>query len=280
MTPEWEVHIATPSTLKTFLHAVRENNSTPTFRVCKEDTFSGLRLNSIAVNHTVLVKACYECAVTLVERDVAHFTVDASVMSTLMHDVQASQVVVIAKYATEDALRLRFVNTGASDTWSESLLRLVEDEEYQEFPVLPLNFTYQVELSTEHLKAVCRVVKALHTSNIEFAMKKGEDNFNVFELRTRCDGATVSKMFHCTQSEDKEGFRVVTREAEEGVDVAQMEDVLCLRFSAAYISTIVKHMDRKTVMLYLGPESPLLLHYGLGGDQSYIDVIMAPISDE
>ncbi len=59
------------------------------------------------------------------------------------------------------------------------------------------------------------------------------------------------------------------------VDTEDLESKFKAAFPIVYMNGMLKSMDRQTIQLYLGKDLPLVMHYGLGNDMSYIKIILA-----
>lgn len=264
---EWEVTIYAPLTFKTFLNVIKEASPHVGFSVC-HTPFEGLRVSCIAESHTAVIKAAYECSTS----GEASFVADASVFLSVLHDVKPAHAITLRKYTASDGMHVSFPGTHAT-------IPLI-DEDLVDVPLLPMTFQFQIEINTDVLKNMCRMVKALHTNSLEFRLTRRENN-HCFTLRTTSDGTSITKVYACGQTrDDATGAYQILSSQENDVYEVDNEVVLNQQCSTTYISAMLKHMEKKTVMLHMGETCPLMMHYNLGGDESFIDVIMGVTNDE
>ena len=52
------------------------------------------------------------------------------------------------------------------------------------------------------------------------------------------------------------------------------------QFSASYLNLFLKSMERQIITMKLSQDRPLLVHYPLGADKSYICFVLAPKTAE
>jgi len=293
---DWRITISTPQTFKTLLAIVQPTVTHVPFQVCMNDTdatpgasFTGLRLDAMNNSHVCMVKTAYECQVeTSTTLSNASFCVETDTFMTLLRDVRASHVVELIRYTDSVELTIQTYESANSNNWSISTIQMVDDDAVtNELDMWSLTFNYVVEIELERLKEVCRIIHAIRGNVIEFKVEEplhqdsteGAERHHYFTIAAENEGASTRKIHHSSTVSDGGpdaikvvgGNQVGGDEAERG----EMVERYSSSFPAMYLNGVLKSMDRQSVQLYLSPGLPLVLHYGLGGDASYIKIILA-----
>jgi hypothetical protein len=292
---DWRVTISTPQTFKTLLAIVQPTVAHVPFQVCMNNTettpgasFTGLRMDAMNNSHVCMVKTAYECQVeTSTTLRNESFCVETDTFMTLMRDVQASHVVELIRYTDSVELTIQTYERADSNNWSISTIQMVdEDADFNELDMWSLTFNYVVEIELERLKEVCRIIHAIRGNVIEFKVEepseqesKDGERHHYFTIAAENEGASTRKIHHSSTVSDggPDAIKVLRGNQVEGDDEerGEMVERYSGTFPAMYLNGVLKSMDRQTVQLYLGPGLPLVLHYGLGGDTSYIKIILA-----
>lgn len=292
---DWRVTISTPQTFKTLLAIVHPTVAHVPFQVCMNDiettpdsNFTGLRMDAMNSSRVCMVKTAYECKVdTSSTLRNETFCVETDTFMTLMRDVQASHVVELIRYTDSAELTIQTYERADGNNWSISTIQMVDDEaNFDELDMWSLTFNYVVEIELERLKEVCRIIHAIRGNVIELRVEEpetqtGQEHHHYFTIAAENNGASTCKIHHSSTVPDggPDTIKVVRGNQVVGEDDEERGD-LVERFSgtypAMYLNGVLKSMDRQTVQLYLSPGLPLVLHYGLGNDTSYIKIILAP----
>jgi len=295
---DWKVIISTPQTFKTLLAIVQPTVAYVPFQVCmnNEDAssgcnFTGLRMDAMNSSRVCMVKTAYECTVEC-SGDTLHnemFCVETDTFMTLMRDVQASHVVELIRYSESAELTIQTYERADSNNWSISTIQMVDDDaNFDELDMRSLTFHYVVEIELERLKEVCRIIHAIRGNVIELrveepAVQTGDVYHHYFTISAENEGVSTQKIHHSSTVHDDgpDTIKVVRSNTVSSDDdeVYRGEDVVEKfrgTYPAMYLNGVLKSMDRQTIQLYLSPGLPLVLHYGLGNETSYIKIILAP----
>ena len=267
--------------------------------------FSGLRMDAMNSSQVCMVKTAYECLVTSGGDDDATqlenpvFCVETDMLMTLLRDVQACHLVELVRYTGSANLTIHVSDQHDNSSWSISTLQLVEEEStFQELNMWNLTFHYVVEMELDRLKEVCRIVHAIRGSVVELCVEEPEEDDGVIvDATTTATTPPVEKVHYFTVAAESDGVTIrkvhLSNTIPDGgpdvIKVVRGNQVsgdesgarnLKKRFSgvypAIYLNGVLKSMERKTVQLYLSPGMPLVVHYGLGNDASYVKIVLAP----
>ncbi len=293
----WRATLPTPQTFRTLLNIVQPTVAHVPFQVCvgtDESPFTGLCMDAINDSRVCMVKTAYECMVELgPDADTTMketFCVETDTFITLMRDVQASHVVELVRYIDDADLTIHTYERADSNTWSISTIQMVdEDPNTEVLDLTSLKFDYVVEIELERLKEVCRIVHAIRGTMVEFmveelAVQTGDERHHYFTIAANHEGATTKKIHHSSTVHDGGPDTIkVVRGNQMGMDDDDAtcgERVECFKgvFPVFYLNGVLKSMDRQTVQIHLSkdPRFPMVLHYGMGNDTSYIRIILAP----
>ena len=160
------------------------------------------------------------------------------------------------------------------------------------FNIRDIDSAIGVDLCVVTLKNFCRTSKELGANHVQILVKKWELNGNEHMCLTLdADTGTAVMMyeFYCVIKSDKvetldnitESYciRAVTDGSEgtfEGKDFAEI--VFDHKFSCEYLNCVLRNMDRDAIHLCLAQNSPMIIKYSLGDDQSDIKVVVSPMS--
>jgi len=291
---DWKLVMPTPQTFKTLLNIVEPTVSNVTFQVCNGDDetpvddgkpFSGIRIDAINTSRVCLIKVAYECDVSVSdELRNEWFCIDISLLKKILKKVQASNVIELTRYTDSASVEVRIHDRDDKNNWSVSTVQLVDDtSECSNFDIVNMTFNNVVEIDLDRLKETCDLVDKIGSSVIEFSVEEPQNqpdnaHHNFFLIKAQGEGCTTQKIHHTVRISD-DSVAHIKVVSDPGTTVAYDEDVMVTKyrgvFPIGYLNGVLKSMDRQTIQLYLGTDLPLVMSYGLGGDSSYIKIILA-----
>lgn len=290
-TYDWKLTLPTPQTFKTLLAIVEPTVSNVPFQVCMDTNegdgapFTGLRMDAMNSSKVCMVKAAYECNVdvsTTLRNEM--FCVDTDMLRNLLRDVQASHEIEMIRYTDDAKLTINTHDKTDPANWSISTIQLMDvDFNMLDLDMFDITFKYVVEIELDRLKHVCRMVNSIRSSTIEFRVEEPEpkqgEHHHFFSITAEGEGATIQKVHHSSTipEGDVEHITVAhdTQVSVDAVDPDDLTEKFRGVFPIIYMNGVLKSMDRQTIQLYLGEDLPLVMHYGLGNDMSYIKIVLA-----
>lgn len=292
---DWKLTLSTPQTFKTLLSIVEPTVSNVPFQVCMDDDddgegagFTGLRMDAMNSSKVCMVKTAYRCQVE-VSTVLCNpsFCVKTDLLKNMLRDVDASHVVEIIRYRGSDKLAILGYSADSNDMSDSELCMLHDDTDIHELDMFNLTFNYVVEIELDRLKKVCHIATSINSSVVEFSVGTpvGKDSDHYFTIRAEGEGCSVSKVYHGKTAQPEGGeqrLSVGSGAATTGGCEGRHELVNHFKgaFPTVYLSGVLKSMERQTIQLYMNPGMPLVLHYGLGDEMSYIKIVLAPrVSD-
>jgi len=181
-------------------------------------------------------------------------------------------------------VEVRIYDRDNRNNWSVSTIQLVgETPEYSNFDMRNITYNHVVEIDLDRLKETCDLVDKIGSTVIEFCIEEPEEqpenaHHNFFMVRADGDGCTTQKVHHTMRISDEEvsHVRVVTnKESDLNYGDSPLVQKYKGVFPIVYLNGVLKSMDKQSIQLYFGEGLPLVMSYGLGGDSSYIKIVLA-----
>jgi hypothetical protein len=294
---DWKLVLSTPQTFKTLLNIVAPTVSNVTFQVCMEEedsgegkSFSGIRIDAINSSKVCLIKVAYECDVTVSsELRNEWFSIDIFLLKKLLKRVQPSNVIEMVMYTDASSVEMKIHDRQDRNNWSVSTIQLIEDSSgANDYDVVNMTFNHVIEIDLDMLKQTCDLVDKIGSTEIEFCIEEpmqqpDEEHHNFFSISAQGEGASTKKIHHTKRVSDQDNPEqmFVVNNSDEDLDYEGAE-LVCKysgSFPNVYMHGVLKSMERQSIQLYFGDGLPLVMHYGLGNDTSYMKVILA-LKDE
>jgi hypothetical protein len=296
---DWKLVLSTPQTFKTLLNTVHPTVENVTFQVCMEEeddkggkSFSGIRIDAINSSKVCLIKVAYECDVTASsELRNEWFSIDVALLKKLLKRVQPSNVIEMTMYTDGASVEVKINDREDRNNWSVSTIQLMEDSSQgNDYDIVNMTFNHVIEMDLDRLKQTCDLVDKIGSTEIEFCIEEPEEqpdseHHNFFTISAQGEGASTRKIHHTKRISDRENPEeicvcVVTNPDNDiDYDAIKLVQKYSGSFPNVYMNGVLKSMERQTIQLYFGEGLPLVMHYGLGNDTSYVKVILALKSD-
>lgn len=227
------------------------------------------------------------------------FCVPMDNMKTMLKDT--GDMLEIARYSnTAPDITLHSYDRNDPLNCTTSRLSNIEDGS-PSIPMDPIGSEQMVEIELPDLKSLVKTARELKATHMRFMIEtpaRLNENgtlerlppddegvvHNLFTIGIETEGASTNRTFHSiTQVETAGGdttLRALSTQQDTSGEGRQsfqhtMETFNEL-FSTTYMDLMLKSMDRERVQLFMAPEMPMIIKYGLGSDMSYLKVILAP----
>lgn len=124
---------------------------------------------------------------------------------------------------------------------------------------------------------------------MEFMVKEPADHKTgvlrtTFTISSRGDATQAHNFHSATVAEGSASETYVIRAATDSTAPDSTDDdavtVYSDAFSAQYLNLFLKSMERQIITMKLSQDKPLIVHYPLGADRSYICFVLAPKTSE
>jgi len=297
---DWWITLSTPQTFKSLLNIINGIVSPAPFQVCVNEEwdmtsppedirFTGIRIDAVNASKACMVKAAYECKVeTPGQLENPRFCLEIDTLITLLRDVQGSHVVELIKYSDLGAITIRTYNHDDRSNWSVSTVQMIEDMDSQPRDLRKLTFDYVIEMQLDRIKEVCRMVHAIKACKMTFTVKEpkiqaGIEKEHLFSISAENEGVSICKLHRSTSvcESGPDVIRIVRNDAESDFSEEEEGDNYEVKFSESfacmYLHGVFKNMDGKSIQMHFQNHLPLVIHYSLGNDLSYLRVVLAPL---
>ena len=300
---QWKVTLDTPHTFKTLLSIVTPTVSHVTFHMSKDGKFCGLLVDELNVSRVCALKIAYECSVDIQSpnpdrEEGDKFCVNTDLFKKLLSDAQASTVVNLVKREGDDFMIVETSSPSDRHSHVRDTIQLIDGSRLGDKEIDKIKFQHMIEVPSDELKMVCSKVSNIQASFVRFKIREpfvqsdeSRRQF-IFSIHGDGGGASTSKMY-CGSTfeggedvkEDETRIHIDTSNVngdmfdDESVETTTSEKFNSL-FPLNYIATVLRSIDRVNLQLFFGPSLPMVLQFGLGGELSYVKVIIAPKGDE
>ena len=289
----WKVVFPSPASFKNMIKIVAGVLSEANVQLVKTEQFQGLLIESLHPSQVCLIIASYaqtiHCAATL-NLEEHKFKIQTNVFKKFLDEMDMNNVVELYRQENSDDIVLKQVNDFGLRSQVYTIHTLADVD--KSFNIRDIDSAIGVDLCVVTLKNFCRTSKELGANHVQILVKKWELNGNEHMCLTLdADTGTAVMMyeFYCVIKSDKvetldnitESYciRAVTDGSEgtfEGKDFAEI--VFDHKFSCEYLTCVLRNMDRDAIHLCLAQNSPMIIKYSLGDDQSDIKVVVSPMS--
>ena len=245
-----------------------------------------LCIDSIDPQHVCMIQARLVCEKLVgdIESNV-EFCVDSNILNTCLKSIPPHYSLDLIK--PEGGVDIKIC---AYETLSNShcltfdLSTLCDDSETMQLTDMEYKYTVEIDLGT--LRQIVKMAMALHSSTIEMRVQgtpgvpSQSANQTILSISARGDAALTHEFFSATVQEDGEGDSCIIRAATDStssvLNRGALVEMYSDAFSAQYMTFFLKSMERQMITMKLSKDKPLIMHYPLGAEASYICFVLAP----
>lgn len=251
-----------------------------------------LCIDSIDPQHVCMIQARLSCEKVFGiehEDDVADFCIDSGLLNLCLKGIPPHYSIDIYKKHDNPDIHIRAYEalSNSHETFFK-LPTLFDESETMQLSDMQYKFTIEIDLGT--FRQIVKMSQSLKAQDIDFVVKepstddkKGRVLRTVFTIGATGDAQHEHSFFSATVQESvgNEASRVI-RAATDSAGSATKEENELLEikykdsFSTSYLNFFLKSMERQIITMKLSQDKPLILHYPLGADKSYICFVLAP----
>tara|TARA_B100000787_G_C16176739_1_gene289451 strand:+ start:258 stop:1178 length:921 start_codon:yes stop_codon:yes gene_type:complete len=247
-------------------------------KVVKNDTFEGIHIECIDSKHVCLIVARLSANVSYCSDDTT-FCVDTTTFNTCLKAVQPHFSLTMKNNQNSADIQMCAYESISNNYFTTfNVPTLVHDSDSVKLTDLDYEYTIEMDLNT--LRNIVKNTLALKGNKINLTIEVPKEtmsyNYTVFTITT--DGAATQKHQFHSVTENRQGSTCVIRTEEGGVDIPEVEKFEKKYdgdFSASYLSSFLKSMERQVISMRLSEGKPLILNYPLGTEASYICFVLA-----
>lgn len=288
----WKIVFPTPSTFKNMIKIVAGVLCEANIQLIKSDEFEGLLIESLHSSHVCLIIASYaqgiQCSPVL-NLEQQKFKLKTDKLKRMLDELDVNNILEMYREVNSDDIVLRQVDEVGSRSQTYTLHTLADVDKSHN--IKNIESAIGVDLCVLTLKSFCKTSKDLGANHVQLLVNKWEHNgmeHMCLVLDSDSTDGSIKYEFYCVIKRDtvetkgnvSESYciRAVTDgtagtfEGKEHADV-----VFDHKFSCEYMNCVLRNMERDTIHMSLAQNSPLIIKYSLGDDQSDIKVVVSPM---
>ena len=285
---EWRVTFDQTQGLRTLVDVVGNILTRVNFRITHDEKRSMhfLCIDSIDPQHVCMIQSRLICEKTFNLTEDVDFCVDSTIFNLILKSIPSHYSLDLEKHSDSADIRLNAYETLSNSHCTNYILpTLVDDSETMQLSDISYKFTIEIDLGT--LRQIVKMCLSLKGNSLDFLVKEPKELLANKTQRTTfsiSSSGEASQMhnFHSTtisEFENKDSciIRAATDStAPEGSNNDDMRTVYKDSFSATYLNYFLKSMERQIITMKLSQDKPLIIHYPLGADRSYVCFVLAP----
>ena len=285
---EWKITFDQTQGIRTLVDVVGNILNRVNFRIVydtKKNVYF-LCIDSIDPQHVCMIQARLSCEKTVNLTGSEMFCVDTNILNTLLKNVPAHYSLDLIKRTDSADIHMRTYESLSNSHETHYILSTLHDES-ETMQLSDMSYKYTIEIDLRTLRQIVKMSTQLRANQIEFSVKepsrnKQEISRTTFSISSVGDASQEHRFNSATVTESgSETETCVIRAATdatgpETVDGEEMDIKYTDSFSTQYLNFFLKSMERQIITMKLSQDKPLILHYPLGADRSYICFVLAP----
>ena len=274
---EFEVTISNPHSFKALCEVVSNVLINVHFQLVSEDSFEGVRIDTVDPTMACMVKAKFACTVWLGQQEPPCFCVRMKTLLMLFRHISAHHVLTLVKYANSPDLVLKVLHRFEATTSMEFVINTLE-QEYTRPRMMDIASEYTVEIALTQCKTIFKMSKDIKASTTQFEIYENAEGGTFFRIVAEGEEATVRYSFQSStkSQETATGQKIYALQQRNNAEVGEMTQRYCESFSTEFLNLFLKSMEKQALQLTLVPNGPLIIRYHLGADQSNVHFVLAP----
>lgn len=280
-----------PQTLYTLVSTLKNLLNRVTINVVKKETgFRGISCDSASPGMTCMVKSRLACTVDInpalndgIRTEfIVHVAEFADVIKECLN--KGTQTIEILRYQGSDKLTIDCPNAVPRDVMHlRTLMQHPEDNRLEKLKVY-----LQIQIGLHELKSFCASCVKFKAETVSIAIKEksvpnSDQKSTYIVLGFQSDSLSRSMRFPTTIDTNQQGLSQAVCEHQDRVSVGDLEDYSVVyqeNFAVEFLNQFFKSIDRNNIWMNLIQNGPMIMHYSLGNETSYMRLIVAPKSEE
>ena len=288
----WKIVFPSPSTFKNMIKIVAGVLCEANIQLIKNEEFEGLLIESLHSSHVCLIIASYSQSIQCLESCVVEqekFKLKTDILRRMLDELEGNSVLEMYREVGSADIILRQINDFGHRSQLYTIHTLEDVDKSHN--IKDIESAIGVDLCVLTMKSFCKTSKDLGANHVQIMVKKWFHNdmeHMCLTLDSDSTSASITYDFYCVIKRDtvqtsanvSESYciRAVTDGSLgsfEGKEFAEV--VFDHKFSCEYLNCVLRNMDRDTIHMSLSQNSPLIIKYSLGDDQSDIKVVVSPM---
>lgn len=290
---DWKVSFEQSTVgLRTLFDVVGNVLTSVNIRIYKKDKDHNLCIDSIDPQHVCMIQARLACDTgETIDEEGVQFCVQSKTLNHCLGAIPQHYSVEIRKQkGSEDVFVVGYESMSNSHRMSFRIHTLVDESETMSLNVIDYQHTVEIDLST--LRQIVKMSSTLKSDLIEIAVDEPVQNetnkessilHSVLKIRSEGDASQEHQFVSCLVDSSKED-RVIR--AAMDTSMPPLDQTVPMRtlykdsFSTHYLGLFLKSMERQVIVMKISEDKPLVLHYPLGAEGSFICFVLAPRQEE
>ena len=292
-TLEWKVTFDQTQGLRTLVEVVTNILTRVNLRLIYDSKrqMHFLCIDSIDPQHVCMIQARLICENTTNVSDEVSFCVDSGILNLILKSIPSHYSIDMEKHSTSADVRINAYETLSNSHHTNfELPTLVDESETMKLSDMEYKYVIEIDLST--LRQIVKMSMALRANQLDFTVRKPKSAAGAGVVRTtftigsRGDAMQAHSFHSATVAEtngDNETYVIRAATDSTAPEVGESDDseiVYSDMFSAQYLNFFLKSMERQMITMKLAKEKPLIVHYPLGAEKSYICFVLAPKTND
>lgn len=289
---QWRVTFDQTQGLRTLVEVVSNILTRVNFRLIfdQKRNMHFLCIDSIDPQHVCMIQARLICEKTVNITDEVDFCVDSGILNLILKSIPSHYSIDLMRSRSSADIHIKAYETlSNSHQTNFEIPTLVDDSESMKLSDMEYKYIIEIDLGT--LRQIVKMTMSLRANQLELSVRKPKDDSGgkvvrtTFTIGSSGDARQAHNFHSATVSEGGErGDTYVIRAATDstapdGGGLDDSELVYSDMFSAQYLNFFLKSMERQIITMKLAKDKPLIVHYPLGAEKSYICFVLAPKSD-
>jgi hypothetical protein len=297
---EWSITFDQTQGLRTLADVVGNILTSINFRITYDQkrAVHFLCIDSIDPQHVCMIQArllCEKVENIATTGEDQYFCVDSSLINLVLKNVAQHYSIDIVKYSDSADIHINAYETLSNSHHTHYVLPTLVDAG-ETMKLKDQNYKYTVEIDLGMLRQIVKMGMAFHSQDLNLKVRVSDPSDvatnkisrTTFTIASKGDAyqahnfhsATVSDGAGGGEQQDSYVIRAVTDSTAPESECMNTVPVYSDTFSASYLNLFLKSMERQIITMKLSQDRPLLVHYPLGADKSYICFVLAPKTAE
>ena len=285
-TIEWKCTFDQTQGLRTMIEVVGNILTRVNLRLTREKNgASFMCIDSIDPQHVCMIQARLICEKMTDLPSDTDFCVESNILNMCLKGIPSHYSLDIYKLKDVPDIHINaYESLSNSHQLKFTIPTLVDDSESMQLSDMSYNYTIEIDLGT--LRQIIKMSMQLRAQEIEMIVREPNNTEadilrTVFTIGAHGDAHQEHSFFSATvQESGAENTRIIRAATDAtGPDAPsdqRLVDKYHDSFSCQYLNFFLKSMERQIITMKLSQDKPLILHYPLGAEKSYICFVLAP----
>lgn len=268
--------------------------------VLNNSRFKGLKIDSTAPGLVCMLKSVFACAAVSIDDTPetkggkkTSFCVNLKRLSKYLQACRGS-IVELYQRKGDARITLDCPETNPRRTYTMSTL----DIDFETHDLNDLSTKYQIQFPVNEIKDFTRLIDNVGCRHFTINVETSEHHVDYDEDQRRVAHTFVTLL--AEGDHDRQSFGFYSRAVLENEDTGEMR-ICCTdnisdaskrqakalvrhtykdSFSVSYVNLFFKNLENSSVWMNLSDDGPLILHYSLGSEMSYMRLVLAPRTND